>query len=287
MVNSQLPFTDLALKGLGRWAFLRALAYILLFYLLFSFLSISLMPLVEEASGTYQIALLLLSFYGLLWGLYFAIVQVHHRQILEAFTGNSFFRFSLMFKSWTVFFLLCILGDMVYASLLSGEYIWNFSLSKFIPVLLIALFAIPIQTTAEELLIRSYIIQSISLFIKNRYIVAIISAAIFAVLHGANVELAHFGKFTMLMYYFLFGLFLAFVTIASNGLEIAMGIHAATNMYSFTIVSFQGSSLETDTLFKLNEPNAIIMLWLVIISMLLFLALFRKKFSLNYFKSRP
>ncbi len=50
----------------------------------------------------------------------------------------------------------------------------------------------------------------------------------------------------MVLYYFAVGGFLTFVTLRSNGLEVAIGIHAATNLFSALIVNYANSALKTE-----------------------------------------
>jgi hypothetical protein len=50
-------------------------------------------------------------------------------------------------------------------------------------------------------------------------------------------------------YYFAFGFFLAWVSLKEAGLETALGVHAANNLYGGIVVNFEGSALPTYSLF--------------------------------------
>ncbi len=284
MNQSHLNFPDLAKLGFGGLAYMKGAAYIFIFYFVFSFFSAALATASTGHSLWLQSAFLLLGYYGLLWGIYFAVAHVHRRPAVHAFTGEARFRFGLMYKSFAVFFALCAVSDVVNFLSFGGQYVWNFSWSNFIPVLCIGIFVVPIQTTAEELLIRSYLLQGLSLWIPNRWAVIASTALIFALLHGGNVEISYFGWVRMTAYYFCFGIFLGAITVASNGLEMAMGIHAAVNMYSFCFVGFEGSSLPSETVFKLLSPNVDVMLMLSLGCIIAYSVILKKSFDYKYFK---
>jgi hypothetical protein len=59
----------------------------------------------------------------------------------------------------------------------------------------------------------------------------------------------------MMIYYVSFGLLLSVCTVLDDRLEIAIGMHAANNIYGATMVSFAGSALQTPAIFYLAELN--------------------------------
>ena len=57
----------------------------------------------------------------------------------------------------------------------------------------------------------------------------------------------------MFGYYFISAVFLGFITVVDQGLEQAIGIHAATNIYGAVIVGYQGAILQTDCLWMTKD----------------------------------
>jgi hypothetical protein len=57
----------------------------------------------------------------------------------------------------------------------------------------------------------------------------------------------------MFSYYFLFGFFLAILTVWDNGIEIALGIHAINNVFSALTVTYDDSVLQLDALWIMED----------------------------------
>ena len=76
----------------------------------------------------------------------------------------------------------------------------------------------------------------------------------FASLHLGNPEVAESTKDTSLIIamsgYFLFGIFACILTYIDGGLESAIGMHAANNIFAASVVGYDNSALPTPTLFK-------------------------------------
>jgi CAAX protease family protein len=123
------------------------------------------------------------------------------------------------------------------------------SLAAFVPFALLALVLTPIQTTAEELFFRGYLVQGASLVSGNFLFLAVASGALSMLPHLlANPELDA-GFLPVALYYFGFGAFFAWVSLRDGTLELAIGAHAANNLYGAIVVSFEGSALNTPSLF--------------------------------------
>jgi hypothetical protein len=61
-------------------------------------------------------------------------------------------------------------------------------------------------------------------------------------------------------------------TLMDEGTELALGLHAATNIYGATMVSFAGSALQTPAVFRLQELNAELMLGAAFVAAAIFIA---------------
>ncbi|MEL6867899.1 MAG: CPBP family glutamic-type intramembrane protease, partial [Bacteroidota bacterium] len=77
----------------------------------------------------------------------------------------------------------------------------------------------------------------------NRWMPLLITSALFGAMHLLNPEIKAFGLGLMMTYYITFGLFLGIISLMDNSLDLALGIHAATNIFGAAIVTFDGSAL--------------------------------------------
>jgi uncharacterized protein len=68
-----------------------------------------------------------------------------------------------------------------------------------------------------------------SLIVRNPLILIISNGVLFLLPHLGNPEIAN-GLVLMSLQYFSFGVFLAFITLKDNRLELALGVHAANNI---------------------------------------------------------
>ena len=97
-------------------------------------------------------------------------------------------------------------------------------MSRFLPFLFLALILIPIQTSAEELFFRGYVLQGIGLHWKNIWVLSTISGLLFGLPHLLNPE-ASVNYPLLGFYYFAFGFSLAYHHPA--GWKIGTGIGGA------------------------------------------------------------
>ena len=160
-----------------------------------------------------------------------------------------------------------------------SNYVFQLNWSKFLPLLAIALFILPLQTSFEELMFRGYLLHGISLIAPYRWIPIIITSILFGLMHIFNPEIEKFGMGLMMSYYIGVGLLLAIVTVMDEGMEIALGIHAATNIYGATIVSFSGSALQTPTVYRIQELDAALMLAVGLALSVVFVVIVARKYG--------
>ena len=142
-----------------------------------------------------------------------------------------------------------------------SDYIFNFKWTTFLPLLLLGTLLIPIQTSTEELLFRGYLMQGFGVLFKNRWAPLLFTSVLFGSLHFANPEVDEFGLGIMI-YYIGTGLFLGVITLIDEGLELAIGFHAANNLIGALLMSSEWTAFQTESIFIFNgQPN----LWAEII----------------------
>jgi len=199
------------------------------------------------------------TFLGLLLGLFIAIRLLHERSFLSLITPAQSIDWQRMGQGFTVYaglLLLLTLGTF----LVVPEHIrLSLDIKAFLIFLPVTLILTPMQACAEELLFRGYLMQWLRLLMRNRIVIAIISGILFAAPHLLNPE-NKIDAFLMPLNYFVMGLFLTIITLRDNGLELAMGAHSANNLYAFLIVNYEGSVLETPSIFTESMPDPLLSL---------------------------
>lgn len=154
------------------------------------------------------------------------------------------------------------------------SFVWNFKPEKFMVFLILAIILVPMQTSFEEYLFRGNMMQGMALVTKSRLIPLLVTSILFGLMHIANPEVGKVG-YIIMVYYIGTGLFLGILTIMDEGLELALGFHAANNLVGALLVTADWTAFQTHSVFKdISEPSAgfeIIFPVLIIFPLLLFL----------------
>jgi membrane protease YdiL (CAAX protease family) len=187
--------------------------------------------------------------------LYFIITKVHIRKFQQLITGRFSIDYKRIVLSFTVIFLLqsILLGIQAY---LNPSIVWQFDLIKFLPLFFIAVLLIPIQTTCEELLFRGYIMQGLKLRTKNNLVAILVSGIMFGMVHVGNPEIEVIG-YHIIVYYIAVGIFLGLISYYDNGMELAIGYHAANNLFAALMITTNWQVFQTDAFFIDNTPPQI------------------------------
>ena len=89
-------------------------------------------------------------------------------------------------------------------------------------------------------------------------------------MHSFNPEIKEYGFWTMMPQYIVYGLVFGLVTIIDDGIELAMGAHAANNIFLSVFVTQKSSTLQTAALYEQQEVYP----WSEFVSLLILSALF-------------
>ncbi len=117
-------------------------------------------------------------------------------------------------------------------------------------LIIISLIFIPFQAAFEEILFRGYLMQGFAVLSGNRWIPLLMTSLLFGLMHAFNPEVKEFGFFTMMPQYILFGLIFGIITILDDGIEAAVGAHAANNVFLCVMVTHSSSALQTPAVFE-------------------------------------
>ena len=189
-------------------------------------------------------------------GVYIAQKALHKRSLRSLHTSAPKYRWGRMFFSMAVFWIIA--GLLTFMGHATGQSPVEvvFDPTRFWGFAIISLMFIPLQSATEEIILRGYLNQGLSRLIRNPWVIFFITSAGFAALHLGNPEIAQSGvegnKLITLSGYFLFGMFACVLTYIDGGLETAIGVHAANNLFAAVMVGYDFSALPTPTVFKIG-----------------------------------
>ena len=97
--------------------------------------------------------------------------------------------------------------------------------------------------------------QGLGILAKNRWLPLIVTSTLFGLMHIANPEVEKLG-FGLMVYYIGTGFFLGIMTLMDEGLELALGFHAANNLITALLVTADWTAFQTDSIYRdISEPT--------------------------------
>jgi hypothetical protein len=206
-------------------------------------------------------------------GIYLALRFIHRRSFRTLVTPARSIAWGRLFQGFGLWFLLAALMSGVEALLFPGRYVLSLDLKRFLPFVILALIFIPIQTSTEELFFRGYILQGVGLRLRNIWVLSAISGLLFGLPHLLNPE-ASVNYPLLGLYYFSFGFALAYISLRDGRLELALGAHAANNLFSVLIANYAITALPSPSIFTIRVLDAVFSVPLSICCLVLFIFLF-------------
>ncbi|CCQ74450.1 methyltransferase domain-containing protein [Magnetospira sp. QH-2] len=205
-----------------------------------------------QARDTIYTLVVLASVAVMLPPLFVAVRFIHRRPWRSLLTGRRRFDWTLMLYSLGLGLILN--GALFFAMAGTGGAEIVFDWDPAVWLLALVLLPLPLlaQVTAEETLFRGYIYQWVGLFTANTWVRILIPAGLFAVMHLPNPELQS-GGYWALADYLLFSLYAGFLVYRTNGLEAAIGMHAAINLLVSLIITYPDSVLPGAAPWALEE----------------------------------
>jgi membrane protease YdiL (CAAX protease family) len=236
-----------------------------------------------------NLVFMLLPFVG---GLIFLVViaKMIHKQSLKLLTtareSIDWKRFWFAFIFWGLASTGLALLD-IYMN--PDDYVLNFNLVPFLVLCIIGILLIPLQTSFEEYLFRGYLMQGLGVIFKSRIAPLVITSTAFGLLHIANPEVEQLG-YIVLVYYVGTGFLLGIMTLMDDGLELALGFHAANNLFTALLVTADWTAFQTHSIYKdISEPSTagfidVFMPVFILFPILLFI--FAKKYGWTNWKQK-
>ena len=230
-------------------------------------------------SGPILLLLVAVSFSASLFFLYVGVRFIHKREFISAVNSRGYLDLRRILRGALVWLLIVGVVDAVSMILDPSGFRFSFNPSSFGWLLLLALIAFPVQASFEEIFFRGYLMQGMWSVIRKPVPLIILNSAIFAVMHwwnGTSITMS----LSIVISTFIIGVALAVTALADDGLELAMGVHIANNLYVSVIHSSPDSGLG-------DLPSIIISptdpysspVFLIIASLVMILILFRGRYD--------
>jgi CAAX protease family protein len=213
------------------------------------------------------------SFIPLIIGIWLSVHYIHKRPFISLLTPAKKINLKQIFSGFSVFILMIIIITVLEYIIRPSELHYSFNLYNFLIFLPFMIFLTPIQTTAEELLFRGYLLQATGILTKNLLILCSINGFLFFIPHLLNPELSS-GFVIISIYYVVAGAFFAFITLKSGTLELALGAHYANNI-SAIISNNVNSSLPTASIFTSKLDPIAGLVEFVFIAVFFYLIIFK------------
>jgi uncharacterized protein len=220
------------------------------------------------------------------------IKPMNERTLMKVINGTDSFRWRRFLISalvWTIFAAIYLLISL---RIDPSNYSLNNISSTLIPLIIISVLLIPFQAAWEEIIFRGYLMQGFAVLCRNRWFPIVMTSILFALMHVINPEIKEFGFLNMMPQYFLFGLIFGIITIVDDGIETAMGAHAANNVFLSVMLTHKSSVLQTPAVYEQHKyypmTEFATMLVMGIIIILIFKVIFKwKNFSVLFGKVEP
>ena len=224
--------------------------------------------------------LILLPFAIVLPFIYLVVTRLHQRSFISLITPRDrvdYNKILFSFFLWGTISALMVIFDYIMSP---EDYVWNFKPLTFLILLFVSVVMIPLQTSMEELIFRGYLMQGFGVLFKNRLMPLLITSILFGLLHIWNPEIDKLG-IHLIWYYIGTGLFLGVITLMDEGLELALGFHAANNLVTALLVTASWTAFQTESLLIDNSEPLLgmeLIITLVVIYPLLAI-IFAKKYK--------
>lgn len=231
--------------------------------------------------------LILISFVFVMLGIFFVVRYLHNQTMLSITTAREKIDWKRVLFSFSIWAIFTILSTLAFYFTNPADFVINFKPIPFAILVVIGTILIPIQTSTEEYIFRGYLMQGFGNLAKNKWFPLIMTSVIFGAMHISNPEVTKMGNI-ILVYYIGTGLLLGIITLMDDGMELALGFHAANNLVSALLVTSDWSAFQTHSIFKdISQPSAgldVILPVVVIYPILLFI--FSRKYNWTNWKEK-
>jgi hypothetical protein len=191
----------------------------------------------------------ILSFFTMVW----IMKPLHNRSFGSVVNGGRRVRWGRMLFSAFVWIAMAAIWLLYSVRTDPGNFTLNNTSGSLLILAVLSVFLIPFQAAFEEVLFRGYLMQGFALLARNRWVPIAVTSLLFGLMHALNPEVKEYGFLTMIPQYMFFGLVFAVLTMLDDGIEIAIGAHAANNVFLSVLLTHKDSALQTPALYEQME----------------------------------
>jgi len=177
------------------------------------------------------------------------VKPLNNRTYKITINGTGTMRWNRFFVSALVWLILSAVYFFIYLKTDPSNFTLTNTSATLLILIVVSLIFIPFQAAFEEILFRGYLMQGFAVLARNRWFPLLMTSALFGLMHAFNPEIKEFGFFTMMPQYVIFGLVFGIITILDDGIEAAVGAHAANNIFLCVMVTNNSSALQTPAVF--------------------------------------
>ncbi len=252
-------YLDLARLGKNAWwRYVLGVSTIAFFWIVLGYVPyMALLGSGLEPTPMLEFVAVNLSIFMMLAGLVVAVKWIHGRPLMSLVAPDlrlDWRRVGRGAAAWLVIGAVMALAEHV---LFPGRYYLSYNAERFYPFLVAVLLLTPLQSAAEELVFRGYLMQGLGLLTRRPLAVAVASSIIFTLPHLMNPEVGEYGVAIMAANYFAIGMLLATATLRDGRLELAIGLHAINNVFLALLANYDGSALATESVFTAAELDPV------------------------------
>jgi uncharacterized protein len=198
-------------------------------------------------------------------GTVLAVRWFHRRSAWSLFNSRETINWSRLSYGFMVWFAIGMVSSVIYLLLKPQDFQFHFNINEWPILFFTAMIMTSIQTSAEEIFFRGYLLQGMSLLTRQPIVLVVLNGILFAIPHLGNPEMARDSFILGALNYFAIGVFLAYITLKDHGLELALGLHAANNI-SHIFFTTSDSALEVPALWTSKPPTMLTELIYLLVS---------------------
>ena len=245
------------------------------------------MDIFKTIPSNLRLFLLLLSFVFVLPGIWLVVKKLHDLPVMSVLSSRKKIDLERVLYSFMLWGTVVSAFVFLEYSLTPENYIFNFKVKEFLILAVIAILFIPIQTSVEEIVFRGYLMQGFGHWLNSRFMALFLTSTVFGSLHLANPEITALG-YEFVILYITVGFVLGIMTLMDEGLELALGFHAANNLIVALLLTADWTVFQTESiLIDISEPSLGITDWITpFIVFPILLAVFARKYSWTNWKEK-
>ena len=245
------------------------------------------MDIFKTIPSNLRLFLLLLSFAFVVPGIWLVVKKLHDLPIMSVLSSRKKIDLERVLYSFMLWGTVVSAFVFLEYSLNPDNYVFNFKVKEFLILAVIAILFIPIQTSVEEIVFRGYLMQGFGHWLNSRFMALFLTSTVFGSLHLANPEITALG-YEFVILYITVGFVLGIMTLMDDGLELALGFHAANNLIVALLLTADWTVFQTESiLIDISEPSLGITDWITpFIVFPILISVFARKYSWTNWKEK-